>query len=298
MIRGIGPEEYDELCRRVGTIVQSATPPEAVVAIVSKGDPRLLEIEGRAGVHFPSDAEGRYAGFYPRTSEEAIAQLEAARGSGAEFLCLPATALWWLEHYQGFAAWLGARCRVVARDPETCVVYDLLTAPTETPSPVEPEADADVQVRSLLDSLLPADAMIYAIGIGEDVLAAPGRTLTPLRWTSATELRRRIEGTPPHRPTFVLVDRSGSGPPLRPAVEEFLLTSTQPVARRAHLCDLFQVKAGTQRSRIGRSPSIEDASPDFDPTLGSEAADELSRRLERLGLSGQDGVPPTDPRGA
>jgi hypothetical protein len=63
MIGGIGPEEYEELCRRVGAMLADATPAGATVAVVSKGDPRLLDIEGREGRHFPSDTEGKYAGY-------------------------------------------------------------------------------------------------------------------------------------------------------------------------------------------------------------------------------------------
>ena len=100
MIRRIGPEEYEELCHRVAAVLRDATPEAAVVAVVSKGDPRLVEIEGRDGRHFPGDSEGRYAGYYPRTSEEAISHLEEARRAGVEYLCIPATALWWLDHYQ------------------------------------------------------------------------------------------------------------------------------------------------------------------------------------------------------
>ena len=142
------------LCRRVRSVVQDATPDDSVVAIASKGDPRLIEIEGRTGLHFPRDAEGRYAGHYPKSSEDAVAHVESLIEGGALFLCLPATASWWLEHYRGLAAWLVSHCRVAARDPETCLVYDLLASPGEASASSEVGA-AVARVRSLLDSLLP-----------------------------------------------------------------------------------------------------------------------------------------------
>jgi hypothetical protein len=285
MIGGIRPEEYDELCRRLGAVLQDATPAQATIAVVSKGDPRLVEIDGREGRHFPGDVEGRYAGYHPRTSEEAISLLEEARRSGAQFLCLPATSFWWLEHYQGLTAWLGTHCRVVAEDAETCRLYDLVRIPAAAAA--EDRFSAVAQVRALLDSLLPAGAVVYAVGLPADGLAAPGRTVTPVPPTSVFGLRRRLEGGA-GRPTFLLL-RNDAGAPLDPELERSLDSWARPIARRKDLCDIFQVTAGLSRSRLSRSPRDGDSASGSSRALGGEAADKLSSRLERLGLPGQDG---------
>jgi hypothetical protein len=68
---------------------------------------------------------GTYDNSLPKDSKEAISRLEAIRVRGAHYLLLPATALWWLDHYQAFAEYLDARYPTVARDKSCCVVFDL-----------------------------------------------------------------------------------------------------------------------------------------------------------------------------
>ncbi|HET9198644.1 MAG TPA: hypothetical protein VFN92_10370 [Solirubrobacterales bacterium] len=288
MIGPIGPEEYEELCRRVGAVLADATPPAATVAVVSKGDPRLVEVEGREGRHFPADAEGKYAGYHPRTSEEAIAQIEEARRAGAEYLCFPATALWWLDHYQGLAGWLGSHCRAVAEDPETCVVYDLLQVPSE--GAAEERFGAAAQAAALLDSLLPAGATVYAVGLAADELAGRGRTVAAIEVAAVAELRHRLEAAEP--PSFLLV--AGEGLPGAPGeLERALAGWTRKIAQRRNLCDIFEVTGRPERSRLIRSPGNGDSAPgSTSQALGGEAADKLTNRLERLGFSRRDADAP------
>ncbi len=288
MISPIGPEEYEELCRRVGAVLADATPTGSAIAVVSKGDPRLIEVEGRDGRHFPSDAEGKYAGYYPRTSEEAIAQIEAARRAGVEYLCLPATALWWLDHYQGLAAWLGVHCRVAARDPETCVVYDLVQVPSEGAG--EERFGAGAQVAALLDSLLPPGATVYAVGLAAEALAGPERTVAAIEGPAVAGLRRRLEAA--GGPTFFLLAHDGA-PGAAAELEQALAGWTRRVAQRSNLCDIFQVTGRPERSRLGESPGNGDSAPgSTSQAFGDEVADKLTNRLERLGFSGRDADAP------
>jgi len=288
MIRRIGPEEYEELCRRVGALLADATPAGATIAVVSKGDPRLVEVEGREGRHFPSDREGKYAGYYPRTSEEAISQIEAARREGIEYLCIPATALWWLEHYQGLAAWLGAHCRVAAENTETGVVYDLGQVPGEGVG--EERFGAAAQASGLLDSLLPPGAAVYAVGFGAEDLAGPERTVAAIEAAGLIGLRRRLEADP--GPTFLLVAHSGV-PASADDLERALAGWTRKVAQRSNLCEIFEVTGRPARSRLGGSPGSGDSAPGSTSQARSgEAADKLTNRLERLGFSGRDADAP------
>jgi len=277
----------------LGTVVQSATPSEAVVAVVSKGDPRMIEFEDRTGLHFPADAEGRYAGYYPRTSEEAIAHLEAARNDGAEFLCLPATAFWWLEHYSGFAAWLGVHCRVTAEDGNTCIVYDLLRSPQGV-SPGGAGGDPTQQLQSLLEAILPEDALLFTIGVGGEGLSSPGRTVAALGRGNATGLRRRLEGTT--RPSFVLVSKRESDPPPDSALDSVLNSKARLVASREGLGDLYEVEPPANAAKLSQSSRDEDQTPRSNSSLDGVEADKLSKRLERLGLAGQDGLSPGSSR--
>lgn len=117
-------EQYRRLVDQIRAVVCAVVPRDASVAVVSKGDQALLELDGREGWHFPRRADGVYAGHYPRNGTAAIDQLEELRQSGADFLVFPGTAFWWLEHYGDFRDHLEARYRRVWAD-ERCIVYGL-----------------------------------------------------------------------------------------------------------------------------------------------------------------------------
>lgn len=275
--------------------MEDATPAEAVVAVVSKGDPRLTEFSERSGRHFPADPDGRYSGYYPRTSEEAIARLEAARSEGTEYLCLPATALWWLEHYAGLAAWLGVHCRLVADQRDTCIVYDLLRSPAEAAAS-EGRATPDQQLRALLDAILPEEALVFSIGIDSTGLATPNRTVASLGRGNPRGLERRLEAATA-RGAFVLVSRRRSDPSPEPQLERVLASLARPVASREGLCDLYEVPPGTANGTL-RFSRREAEKPRPLSYLDSGKADELTMRLERLGLGGDDAPSPAAARKA
>ena len=116
---------YRRLVRRVREHVTELVPAGANVLVISRGDSELVRIEGRTAQHFPCDAEGVYAGFHPKDSEVAIAHLAEQQARGATHLVLPATALWWLDHYPGFCAHLTQHCALVLDDPRDCRIYAL-----------------------------------------------------------------------------------------------------------------------------------------------------------------------------
>jgi GT2 family glycosyltransferase len=124
-------QRYRHLIRRIREVVRDALPRNATVVVVSKGDDELLNLYGRRGWHFPQTEDGTYAGYYPAASTAAIAQLEALRSKGAEFLLFPDTSLWWLEHYPEFGRHLQSRYREVARREGTCLIYDLRESGTD-----------------------------------------------------------------------------------------------------------------------------------------------------------------------
>jgi hypothetical protein len=121
----VAEQERALLILRIREAVRSNVPPRANVAISSKGDDELLNLDGRAGWHFPRDENGAYAGYYPAESEEAIEQLEAIRAMGADFLLFPTMDLWWLDYYSGLRKHLENECREIFRGADTCVIYAL-----------------------------------------------------------------------------------------------------------------------------------------------------------------------------
>jgi GT2 family glycosyltransferase len=165
--------EYLRLVDRIRSAVDAVVPPAAVVAVVSKGDDDLLRLEGRQGWHFPQTEEGCYAGYHPAGSGEAIAHLEMLRAKGADFLLLPCTAFWWLDHYAEFGRHLEERYACVVHRADVCRIFDLNP-------PVDPRQQPEhyqavhqrfaVQVREIVDSLLPPDATIVVVSQGDDAL--------------------------------------------------------------------------------------------------------------------------------
>lgn len=116
---------YRRLVAAIGEAARRAVPAGAKVLVISRGDPDLLEIEGMDARHFPQDTDGSYAGYYPAGSAEAIDHLRALQKGGAGYLVIPGPALWWLEHYAGFAEYLAVVGEEVFRETELCVILRL-----------------------------------------------------------------------------------------------------------------------------------------------------------------------------
>jgi GT2 family glycosyltransferase len=116
---------YDALVERVRQFVCESVPPGAAVLVVTKGDDALLELNGRRGWHFPQRGDGAYTGHYPPDSDGCIAELERLRARGAEFLVIPETSRWWLEHYAGFAEYLDANYQALADEPAAGIIFPL-----------------------------------------------------------------------------------------------------------------------------------------------------------------------------
>jgi GT2 family glycosyltransferase len=113
---------YGSLTETVRAAVEEHVPPGAAVLVLSRGDRELIRFRDRRGAHFPQDGDGRYAGYHPADSAEAITALEGLREKGARFLVVPPPSAWWLDHYDGFARHL-ARYRLLAA--KDCEIYDL-----------------------------------------------------------------------------------------------------------------------------------------------------------------------------
>jgi ATP-binding cassette, subfamily B, bacterial len=118
---------YTALRGRVEAAVRRHVPAGSTVLVASRGDDELVSLEGRDAWHFPQLDDGAYAGRHPSDDAEAIAQLERLRERGARYLVVPATALWWLDHYQGFREHLDRYERSIS-DPTTAVIYKLEAA--------------------------------------------------------------------------------------------------------------------------------------------------------------------------
>jgi hypothetical protein len=110
---------------RVKEAMEAVMPAESHALVVSRGDDRMLKLRGRSAGHFPQASDGRYLGYHPADSAEAVRHLEALRRKGAQFLVIPSTSLWWLDFYEGFRAHLSERYPVVVERDDVCVIYSL-----------------------------------------------------------------------------------------------------------------------------------------------------------------------------
>jgi GT2 family glycosyltransferase len=115
-------DDYARLAQRVREVVACATPTGAGVLVVSRGDETLLDLPGRRAGHFPQADGGGYAGHHPGDSGEAIMRLEELRARSFEYLVLPRTGFWWLEHYDGLRRHLEKEARLVV-DDDSCKVF-------------------------------------------------------------------------------------------------------------------------------------------------------------------------------
>jgi glycosyltransferase involved in cell wall biosynthesis len=136
--------ENQRILPRIREFVPAKLPESATVAVVSDGQPELLDLGDRQGWHFPRGSDGGWVG-QPATDEDAIAQLEEVRGHGAHYLFVPSTDFWWFDRYPAFAEHLTSRYELFVQQAEVCRVYRLTDAP-EFARPVEGPRDRRVTV--------------------------------------------------------------------------------------------------------------------------------------------------------
>ena len=152
-----GHPKYNQMIERLRQTVRYVLPAEARVLVISKGDEELLQLDRCRTSHFPQSPGGGYAGHYPADDAAAIAHLESLRACGAEFLVIPETSFWWLDHYREFAQYLETRCRVVHRQESTGVIFALHECDLS-------DLYSREQLNSLLENLLPSGSLILVAG--------------------------------------------------------------------------------------------------------------------------------------
>jgi hypothetical protein len=121
------------LVERVHHLVLTAVPEGSTVAVVSRGDPRLVDLPGCTGSHLPQVGDGEYAGHHPADGAEALSQLEALRNRGAGYLVVPAAHLWWLSYYHELRRHLDRNATLLAYHEEVGAVFRLARSPLREP---------------------------------------------------------------------------------------------------------------------------------------------------------------------
>jgi hypothetical protein len=237
----LGEVEYADLVSKVRVSVAAVIPPSASVLVISKGDPALLDWSGVAAAHFPQDGAGGYAGHHPHDSDTAIAEIEELRRRGAEYLVIPATARWWLDHYEAFARHLATHCDLIADDPDSCLIYRLGKGGRDAAvlsSSATPGVSIE-QMRDFLENLIEADAELAVLEANGDFASG----LAPFRAVSVhgdlAQLRQLATDGAEYLvvPTAErdLLDRDAE---LNASIEE----SCRKVADQGHLCRVFALE--------------------------------------------------------
>jgi hypothetical protein len=230
---------YQVMVDRVRKVVEGTVAPGAAVLVVSRGDDDLIDLRGRRGWHFPRDDDGRYAGHYPSDSGIAIAQFEALRTRGAEYVVFPATAFWWFQHYPEFAHHLKTRYPTVVQIDDACLIFELrqVTAWGLT---------------GLLDSVLPMDATVIVVSSGDSsLLRIDGRQVWHFPHTntgafdhdcSAEKALERLPQTIESGAQYLVVpSTSPSWIDDNPGFLEEVERRYRAVLRREHPCTVFDL---------------------------------------------------------
>lgn len=168
---------YRALVERIRALLAERVPEGARVLVATRGDESLLRVPGRDARHFPQSPTGLYAGHYPAGGDEAVRHLDTLRERGADYLALPSTARWWLDHYPELSQRLEDEGELVADEPDTCVLFALERRDARVPpAPEEIDAAGVVpQVEALVRSILPDDAPVALVGPGADAVDTGAR---------------------------------------------------------------------------------------------------------------------------
>lgn len=127
-------ESYEHVVGAVRDVVAHLLGRGGAVAVISKGDDRLVELEEGSAWHFPCAPDGSFAGHYPTDGGEALAMLQGLEARGLTHLAVPRPAAWWLDHYPGLRARLSEHYRPVAGCDPDVLVFELTADRTTSPS--------------------------------------------------------------------------------------------------------------------------------------------------------------------
>jgi hypothetical protein len=226
-------------------------PPTATVLVVSRGDQELTEFDGRQGWHFPRQPDGKYAGFHPSDSDDAIERVEELRREGAEYLVLPSTSYWWLDHYAGLRRHLTDNCRELSRDAD-CMIFHLSEgqvrrADTELMA-VEIGRDRtweQATISRLVQGLLPTGSDVAALGAGSASGAPAGCRLWRLDESVATDDHRATDALrelAAGEADFLVIPSSAFGW-LRqnPSFSSELQQQHRFVTRQRYVCEIYEL---------------------------------------------------------
>ena len=118
------PEEND-FAAKLQKALAEHVPKTAVIAVATGGDEHLLSLPEYTTLPFPRSCDGTYGGDDARGDTALIANLEATRAAGAEFLLVPASQRSLLERNPRFRSQLVGHYSRVLDSEELGVCFAL-----------------------------------------------------------------------------------------------------------------------------------------------------------------------------
>jgi hypothetical protein len=113
------------LVDRVRRLAEATLPAKARVLVATYGDPAMLQLGDRQTEPFPRSAPGISADYTDVSDVDAIAQLDALRAAGAEYLVVPGPAQPWLTNHPRLERHLDERYDAIARERGVVTIYAL-----------------------------------------------------------------------------------------------------------------------------------------------------------------------------
>jgi glycosyltransferase involved in cell wall biosynthesis len=128
---GVGEQEHSRRVTNARAAVEQLVPPDARVAVITRGDTRLLDLGGRRALVVPHpEHPSAWTSREPERADELIAHLEALRSElRCDHLVMPYTAFWWMERFPELRTYLERTTAVVHRDEGSAVLRWLAPAP-------------------------------------------------------------------------------------------------------------------------------------------------------------------------
>jgi hypothetical protein len=275
--------EYDELTRKVRDVVASNLPSGTTIAVVSRGDEKLVRFADRSGWHFPQNKSGRYAGFYPADSAEAISHLEELRAKGAHYFLIPSPALWWLDYYTELKEHLDANYPEVVHEEDTCLIFQLdedAAAGGSRGRFERSKAGPTAQLSDLLSTLVPRDSVVAVVNLGESPVQLHGlerRDFPGHGLPGGVSPAAYLESVRRAGAEFVVIPHSAFGwldtqPELKGK-----LAQERFVTRQKHVCELYELRPPEDVEHSTGAPTSAGADASREQRAGGRWTKFLSR---------------------
>lgn len=271
--RPLSRVEYAQLVDRIRELVDEMVPAGAIVAVISRGDADLVELNEREGWHVPQTDNGQYAGHHPADSADAMAHVEAARANGAGFLLVPSTAFWWFQHYRDFKRHLDRRYQLLAYETESCALYSLTDRPSDEADPTGlgplRRQELTRQIQDVVAATLPVDANVLVWAYAQPrLLELDGRDAEPFSQSAEgspgsglpdeDELIAQLDAKRSDGAQFLLVSATTfSWLDQRPGLKQHLEQQHRLAVEQRHLCRIYELNEHAPASEAPRRrPSI------------------------------------------